>query len=150
MQADLSKRGTSIFLRIFEISPRIKAVFNIDSDLDGEGVSRDPVLTRHATRFMHAIGSAIDNLDDLETSVAPTFISLGKHHLKFDGLKDEYFDVFSGAMMYVWRESFGDGFTPEIRTAWSRLFDFILQHLKLGRQIASKEDKDAQWRQGCI
>ena len=43
-------------------------------------------------------------------------------------------------MMYVWREMFGpESFTPTVRAAWSRLFDYMLQHLKGGFLQAQQE-----------
>ena len=41
--------------------------------------------------------------------------------------------------MWVWREDLGDLLTPEVRTAWKRLFDYILAHLRFGYLIALKE-----------
>ena len=43
--------------------------------------------------------------------------------------------------MWVWKEDLGDLLTPEVRTAWKRLFDYILAHLKFGYRIALEEKR---------
>ena len=53
----------------------------------------------------------------------------------------DYFDLFCGAMMYVFREDLGDTFTPDTRTAWSCLFDYLLQHMKFGWELAIAEKR---------
>ena len=41
--------------------------------------------------------------------------------------------------MYTWHTNMGSAFTDEIRGAWSRLFDYMLQHMRFGFMTALAE-----------
>ena len=41
--------------------------------------------------------------------------------------------------MYTWHTNMGRAFTDEIRGAWSRLFDYMLQHMRFGFMAALAE-----------
>ena len=124
-------------------------MFGFSSEATAEEIVTSRRLISHASRFMDAMRAAVEHLcgagaheEPLDRLLAPVFINLGKHHVHFTGLDDSYFAVFSGAMMYVWRETLGDRFTGEVRAAWSRLFDFILQHLEFGYHLAVEDRRD--------
>ena len=138
----MAENGTRVFFRIFELSPRIKNVFGFGPDQSGRDIVNHPRLVGHASRFMEALESAVSNLDALDEIVAPVFINLGKHHVNFQNIDGEFFGVFSGAMMFAWREAMGSKFTAEVRSAWSRLFDFVLQHLRFGYHLEMEDRRN--------
>lgn len=47
--------------------------------------------------------------------------------------------------MYTWHTNMGQAFTDEIRGGWSRLFDYMLQHMRFGfiAALADKEEEEA-------
>ncbi len=142
MNGHLTESGTRIFLRIFEVNSRIKTVFGYcESDSVGM-MSSCQRLQAHAQRFMQSIEYSVGHLDELASQVSPVFVNLGKRHIFFRGLDPNFFNVFSGAMMWVWRHDLGDNFTPEVRAAWSRLFDYLLQHLRHGLEVAIANSKE--------
>ena len=46
------------------------------------------------------------------------------------------FDGFTGAILYVFNQDMGESFTPDVRVAWGRLLDYLIQHLKHGFVMA--------------
>jgi len=68
-------------------------------------------------------------------------LSLVRHmcaccRLWFQGLEEGDFNGFTGAILYVFNQDMGESFTPDVRVAWSRLIDFLIQHLKHGFVMA--------------
>lgn len=142
ISSQLLESGTDVFVRIFQLSPSIKTVFAESygysaSELqDASDLVKSEYLQLHVTKFMQAVQCSVENLNDLDTVVAPIFTNLGRHHTHLPSLHQEYFSVFSGALMFAWRTNIGEEkFTREVRTAWSRLFDYMLQHLAFGYRM---------------
>ncbi|KAI0234573.1 hypothetical protein LSAT2_015174 [Lamellibrachia satsuma] len=135
MKGNLVDSGTRIFVRIFQVGPRIREVFNYMLK-DGKELADKDALQMHALRFMQAIDTAVEDLDDLDRQVAPMFVNLGRRHIHFKGLEEGDFDGFTGAIMYVFSQDIGDNFKPDVRIAWGRLLDFLILHLKFGFVMA--------------
>ena len=56
----MAESGTKIFLRIFELSPTVRDVFNYTTPgADPEDVANNPRLKYHALAFMQALDDAI-------------------------------------------------------------------------------------------
>jgi len=137
----MNANGCQIFLCIFELSPGIKRVFGFGSAMSGAQIVNHPRLVQHASRFMEAMQVAVQHLDELDTVVSPIFINLGKRHIYFEGINADYFNVFSGAILYTWRQVLGERFSAEVRSAWSRLFDFVIQHLRFGYELELNDNR---------
>uniref|UniRef100_A0A8W8LVS6 Globin domain-containing protein n=1 Tax=Magallana gigas TaxID=29159 RepID=A0A8W8LVS6_MAGGI len=58
----------------------------------------------------------------------------------FGGFKPEYWDVFTEAMLYVWEKELGDLFDDNCRNAWTKVFEFIMEQLKVGYSQAIDEE----------
>ena len=128
----------------------MKAIFKTGQQIvDADEYTTDPDVVRHPKQFMEAVESAVHHLDQMDSFVMPVFINLGRHHIYFKGLTENYFDTFSGSMMLVWSQQLGpDIFDAQTRTAWSRLFDFLIQNLKFGLKQAIAE-KDVSMQNGA-
>ncbi|ELT94578.1 hypothetical protein CAPTEDRAFT_144794, partial [Capitella teleta] len=140
----LQDNGIVVFEKIFEVSPSIRTVFAASFGFpaspipDAYELSRASNLRDHVTRFMQAVGWSVQHMDDLDT-VTTVFVNLGKRHIHLKSLEPDFFRVFSGALMYVWRSTIGpDLFTAEVRGAWCKLFEFMLQHLAHGYNQAKQ------------
>ena len=60
MSVHMAESGTKIFLRIFELSPTVRDVFNYTTPgCDPEDVANNPRLKYHALAFMQALDDAI-------------------------------------------------------------------------------------------
>nr|XP_034307779.1 non-symbiotic hemoglobin 0-like [Crassostrea gigas] len=135
----MSYNGIRVFERIFELNPDLKQLFPFRNK-EGESLRNDHDFTGHASRFMQAVGAAIDNINNLYMYFGPLLIGLGKQHVEFGGFKPEYWDVFTEAMLYVWEKELGDLFDDNCRNAWTKVFEFIMEQLKVGYSQAIDEE----------
>lgn len=138
LSRDISGVGSKIFLKIFDANPDIKEIFGCD-DLEGEALTKSHQFKGHASRFMQAIGAAVDNIDDLQGGMGPMLEGLGRQHMSFKGFKPEFWDTFTEAILQAFKEKLHHRFTPEIATAWKLVFIFVIIKLKQGYQAASVE-----------
>ncbi|XP_060062631.1 neuroglobin-like [Ylistrum balloti] len=132
---NITGHGIKVFLRIFQLHPNVKQLFPC-RDKEGDDLLRDQNFKGHASRFMQAVGAAVDNIDHIEEVLTPLLLGLGRQHINFTGFKNEYFDVFTEAMMYTWHEELQDKFTDETSIAWATIFAFIMRKLKEGHAEA--------------
>lgn len=136
---DMTFYGTRVFLRIFELKPDLKALFPFHNKED-EALVNDQNFIGHASRFMQAVGAAIDNINNLHLYFGPLLVGLGRQHVEFGGFKPEYWDVFTEAMIFVWEKELGDNFDGRCKIAWRKIFEFIMEQLKDGYKQRSDEE----------
>lgn len=117
--------GTKIFLRIFSIKPAIKQIFPF-RDVTGDALLQNSHFRGHASRFMQAVGAAVDNINALDTAMTPLLFGLGQQHVHYKGFNVDYFNVFSEAIKHVLEQELRSKYTPEVRTAWTKMIDFII------------------------
>ena len=132
LATDLTGRGSKVFVKIFELNPNVKALFPFRNVNDTDQLLLDTNFKGHASRFMNAVGAVVDNMDNLEESLALLLIGLGENHVHFEGFKPDYFNSFSQAMNIIWKEDLGKRYTPEAEDAWNTVFTFIMDNLKVG------------------
>jgi len=123
--------GANIFLAIFNLNPEVKNIFPCH-DVTGEELLRDPNFRGHASRFMQAVGAAVDNIHDLEESMAPLLFRLGQQHIHYEGFKVEFFDIFIHAILKVFESELGTKFTNDVANVWRKVVVFIISQLKRG------------------
>ena len=131
LSKDLSRLGVQIFLRIFVLKPDLKQLFPFRDD-EGDELVADTVFRGHASRFVQAIGAAIDNMDDLNHAMGPMLEDLGKQHLGYDGFKPEYWDIFIESVLDIWKKELSRKLTYKASEAWRVLFEFMISRLKEG------------------
>ena len=141
LSRDISGIGAKIFVKIFEADPDIKKIFHCDG-LEGDALLTNSQFKGHASRFMQAIGAAVDNIDDLQGGMGPMLEGLGKQHLSFQGFKPEFWDTFTDAILDAFRETLHHRFTSEVAAAWKLVFVFIILKLKQGYQEACLEQAE--------
>ena len=140
---DLTGRGSRIFLRIFARNPHVKELFPCRYE-EGEALLKNANFKGHASRFMQAVGAAVDNIDNLETTLSPVLVNLGRQHIHFKGFKAEYFEVFKESMLHTFGEDLGRKWTDDMISAWSTVLDFIMCRLQEGYFLATEEAAAAQ------
>ena len=137
---DMTGRGSAIFLRIFHQNPEMKQLFPF-SDIEGDELLRNVQFKGHASRFMQAVGAAVDHIDDLDGGLSPLLDGLGRQHVLFTGFKAEYFSTFKEAILFTWQQDLKRRFTDEAQAAWNKVFDFIIVKLQDGYNN-EKEQRD--------
>ena len=140
LSADMQGHGMQVWLRIFEICPETKKLFSVENVRHSE-LARNIIINAHASRFMNAIGAAMNNLKDLETKLSRHLILLGHQHKLYEGFRPAYFEVFYEALMWHWERALGAQLTTEIANAWSHLFVVILGRLQEGYRIHGQPTK---------
>ncbi|XP_045191263.1 globin D, coelomic-like [Mercenaria mercenaria] len=131
---DLSANGLQVFLKIFELCPEVKKLLKVENVRPSE-LARNQVIRAHGTRFMNAIGAAVDCLNGQENeheNLDNVLFVLGQKHKGSHEFKSEYFEVFYKALMWRWGLCMGDNFTPEVADTWSHVFLYMLEKLKEG------------------
>ena len=137
LSKDLSGLGVQIFLRIFVLKPDLKQLFPF-RNYEGEELVADSVFRGHASRFVQAIGAAIDNMDDLNNAMGPMLEDLGGQHLRYDGFKPEYWDIFIESVLDIWKKQLRRKLTSNASDAWRVLFEFMTSKLKEGYNQACR------------
>lgn len=147
MAKDLPGNGLQVFLRIFEIAPDVKKLFSIEHERHSD-VVRNVMIRSHASRFMQAIGAAVDRINDLDRSndLDRLLHCLGQQHTHYVGFSPDFFEVFYEALMWQWERNMDKTFTQEVADAWSHVFAYVMWRLKEG-YFGSYDDND--FDSGC-
>ena len=138
LSANTNEYGVAVFLKIFLNHPEIKELFPY-KDMEKDKLLLNSAFKHHASRFMHAVGAAVTNIDDLETAMSSTFLNLGKQHFYCTGFKPIYFEIFYHAIVKVWKDALGVCYTNDCADAWSHVLVFMMEKLKKGYHLASIE-----------
>jgi hemoglobin-like flavoprotein len=131
LSKDMPGIGAKIFLKIFSLKPEIKQIFPF-RDCTGEELMRDTHFRGHASRFMQAVGAAVDNVNDLDTAMTSLLFGLGQQHIHYTGFNVQYFDLFITAMLVVFEKELNIKFTQEVANSWRLVLEFMISKLKEG------------------
>ncbi|KAK1798897.1 hypothetical protein P4O66_007169 [Electrophorus voltai] len=136
------QRGVNIHLRLrptsclFGVSsrffvnfPSAKQYFLQFQDMEEpEEMERSVQLRKHACRVMDAINTVVKNLHDPE-KVSSVLTVVGKAHALKHKVEPVYFKILSGVILEVLAEDFGECFSPEVQTAWTKLMGVLYWHI---------------------
>lgn len=98
--------------RLFELDPSVKPLFKSDMAVQGR-------------LLMQTIGAAVAGLDDL-TALTPIVQDLGVRHARY-GVQPEHYDTVGEALLWTLGQGLGNGFTPEVQTAWTEVYALLAQ-----------------------
>lgn len=98
--------------RLFELDPSVKPLFKSDMAVQGR-------------LLMQTIGAAVAGLDDLP-ALTPIVQDLGVRHARY-GVHPEHYGMVGEALLWTLGQGLGDGFTPEVRTAWAEVYALLAQ-----------------------
>jgi hemoglobin-like flavoprotein len=105
------------YQRLFALQPQLRALF--PRELGNQGV-----------KLMHVLGLAVAGLDRLPT-LAPTLRELGRRHGGY-GVEDAHYDWVGQALIRTLEQELADGFTPEVRAAWTETYAALAGEMKAG------------------
>ena len=141
LQANRACIGKKVFLRIFEVEPRVKTAFKLGS-MWGDNLINNDTFKRHANRFVESIGYVVDNVYCLHEYAEPYVKDIGADHTKRSGFSVQFFDVFVKSLLFVWQQEIDDQFTPDVEAAWLQLFEYVAQMTKEGYESAKQSNGD--------
>ena len=104
------KLATTFYGRFFELAPDARRLFPGD-------------MERQHLKLMDSIAALVGALDKralLQSVVSES----GQHHVGF-GAKPPHFAAFGNALIWGLEQQLGAAFTPELRTAWTTLYDAV-------------------------
>ena len=92
------------YARLFELDPSLRRLF-MHTDMAGQGKILMQTLT--------VVVKSLDRLDQL----MPAVQALGRRHAGY-GVRPEHFDTVGAALLWTLEQGLGDGFTPDVKSAW--------------------------------
>ncbi len=126
--------GKRVFLRIFEIRPQIKNLFDFRDEW-GDALLKHPQFIAHAQRFMTVIGEVVSSLSTnagLPTVATPRLHALGQSHTRHKGFTPDYFNVFYKSMCLIWSQELNERYRDATRHAWETLMEYVIEQMRDG------------------
>jgi hemoglobin-like flavoprotein len=114
--APIADTAAALFYgRLFELDPKLKALFKIDMREQGQ-------------KLMQMIGLAVSKLDALDELV-PVVEALGRRHVGY-GVKEADYDTVGAALLWTLEQGLGPAFTPEVKSAWATVYGVLATTMK--------------------
>jgi hemoglobin-like flavoprotein len=98
--------------RLFEIAPETRELFPYDLGT--------PSMARQGAMLMQTLRVAVSHLDNLD-AVLPSVQALARRHVGY-GVQPAHYDAVGAALLWTLEQGLGDGFTAEVRAAWTALY----------------------------
>lgn len=108
--------------KLFELDPGLRPMFKGD-------------MTEQGQKLMQMIGVAVDNLDKLD-EIVPAVQDLGVRHLEY-GVKTSHYDTVGAALLWTLGQGLGDGFTPDVKSAWTEVYTLLATTMKDAARAAA-------------
>ncbi|XP_030450218.1 hemoglobin-2-like [Syzygium oleosum] len=130
MKKNAAELGLKFFLRVFEIAPSAKKLFNFLRDSDVP-VEQNPKLKAHAmTVFVMTCESAVQLRKAGKATVREsTLKDLGATHFQYN-VADEHFEVVKFALLETIKEAMPEMWSPEMKSAWGEAYDQLAAAIK--------------------
>ena len=103
--------------RLFDIAPQLRGMFPTD-------------MRDQKTKLMAMLAAAIGGLHDLQTLV-PHVKALGARHASY-GVTVAHYGIVADALMWTLERGLGDAFTPEVRSAWAKVYGLLAGTMQSG------------------
>ena len=87
-------------------------------------------LKEQKTKLMAMIAAAVGGLHDLKTLV-PHVKALGARHAGY-GVTVAHYGIVGEALMWTLERGLGDAFTPEVRSAWAKVYGMLAGTMQTG------------------
>jgi hemoglobin-like flavoprotein len=116
MVAPISDQAAALFYgRLFEIDPQLKLLFKSDINEQGK-------------KLMQMIGMVVHGLANFER-LLPAVQDLGRRHTRY-GVDDSHYEMVASALLWTLEKGLGNGFTPEVRSAWTSAYTALAKTMK--------------------
>ncbi len=114
--APQSDQAAQLFYRrLFEIAPEVKPLFKGD-------------MTEQGAKLMKMLNTAVYGLERID-EILPAIQAMGRRHLDY-GVKDEHYDRVGEALLWTLAQGLGDGFTDEVKAAWTDAYALLAEAMK--------------------
>jgi hemoglobin-like flavoprotein len=109
--------------RLFEIAPALRPMFPAD-------------LKEQKVKLMAMIAAAVGGLDNLDALVPPVK-ALGARHADY-GVNAAHYGTVAEALLWTLERGLGDGFTPDVRAAWIKVYTVLAETMQAGATEAAR------------
>jgi hemoglobin-like flavoprotein len=103
--------------RLFAIAPKLRELFPAD-------------LREQKRKLMQMIATAVGGLTNLDKLV-PTVKALGARHSGY-GVTAAHYGIVGEALLWTLKRGLGEGFTPETRSAWAKVYGVLAATMQAG------------------
>ncbi len=111
----IKEQAAALFYnRLFSVDPALRALFTGD-------------MTTQGNKLMAMISVAVSGLTRLE-SILPAVQELGRRHTGY-GVKAADYETVGGALLWTLQQGLGEGFTPEVKDAWTDVYRLLAQEM---------------------
>lgn len=118
----ISDQAAALFYsRLFEVDPSLRGLFATDMQVQGR-------------KLMQMIGYCVANLDALGELI-PAVKELGRKHAGYRVKPADYGTVGS-ALLWTLEQGLGPAFTPEVKEAWSDVYQTLASTMLAGAHAA--------------
>jgi hemoglobin-like flavoprotein len=100
--------ATLFYDRLFELDPSLRRLF------------RRTDMAQQKKILMQTLTVVVKSLDRLDQLV-PAIEALGRRHAGY-GVRETHYDTVGEALLWTLGQGLGDGFTPELRDAWTEAY----------------------------
>jgi hemoglobin-like flavoprotein len=107
--------------RLFKLAPNLREMFPRD-------------LREQKRKLMAMLAAAVAGLDNLETLV-PTVKALGARHAIY-GVTVAHYAIVGEALMWTLQRGLGDAFTPQVSSAWAKIYALLATTMQAGANEA--------------
>ncbi len=101
--------------RLFVLDPTLKPLFKGD-------------MAEQGRKLMEMIGTAVANLDRLET-IVPAVQDLGRRHAAY-GVQPAHYDTVAAALLWTLGQGLCEAFTPAVEAAWTQAYTVLATVMK--------------------
>ena len=108
--------ATLFYGRLFELDPSTRALFKHTN------------MPEQRKKLMYVIGTVVNGLNVLDQLI-PAVSNLGRRHTAY-GVTDEHYASVGRALIWALEQGLGADFTPEVKDAWTTVYDVLANTMK--------------------
>ena len=108
--------------RLFELDPSLRPQFRTE-------------LGEQGKKLMQMLGFCVSKLDLLEELV-PAVKELGRKHEGY-GVEEEDYATVGAALLWTLEQGLGPAFTPEVKAAWTAVYELLAATMLEGAKSAA-------------
>jgi hemoglobin-like flavoprotein len=114
--------------RLFELDPTLQRLF------------RRTDMAAQRKVLMQTLAVVVKSLDKLD-QIVPAVQALGRRHAGY-GVRAAHYDTVGAALLWTLERGLGDGFSPEVRDAWTQAYG-TLASVMIDAANAESQDGEA-------
>ena len=124
------------YRRLFELRPEYKRLFASD-------------LAQQKKKLLKMLAFIVRAMDWADASWRDTVVpdedlmlvvlALGRRHADLYKIPDESYEVVGEALMWTLDYGLGEAFTPELKTAWLKLYGVLSRTMKMGSTLINRD-----------